>query len=90
MVRGLSKRVIVLKMDDEALFEEAIFIVRSDAQKGRNAEDVLREAKRVALEYARREKKAEKWKLKIPAPFFAAAGAAATAIAWLAMRLIGV
>ena len=56
MVKGVSKRVVVLKMEKEKIFEEAIFIVRSDAfsERGYSKEDILREAKRVAQDYAKK------------------------------------
>lgn len=91
MVKGISKRVVVLKMEKEKIFEEAIFIVRSDAfaESGYSREDILREAKRVAEDYAKKNVTGKR-KISLPAPFFAAAGAAATTVAYIALRLIGV
>ena len=52
MVRGLSKRVVVLKSPDKRLFEEAIFIVREEAAAGVCAQDIVAQARAVAAEYA--------------------------------------
>lgn len=91
MVKGVSKRVVVLKMEKEKIFEEAIFIVRSDAfsERGYSKEDILREAKRVAQDYAKKNITGKR-KISLPAPLFAAAGAAVTTVAYVALRIIGV
>ena len=45
MVRGVSRRVIVVKPEQPALFEQAIFLVRDyNAPRG----DMVREACRIA------------------------------------------
>ncbi|MEG1460439.1 MAG: translation initiation factor 2 [Oscillospiraceae bacterium] len=93
MVKGLSHRVIVVKSPDAKYFEEAIFVIREDvlACRGADTATVLNEARRVANSYVKGKARAPKRLLaKYPAPLFAAAGAAATGIAWLAMRLCGV
>lgn len=50
MVKGTSRRVIVVDSPDPKLFEQAIFIVRNDAfsQKGVTSQQVLGEACRIA------------------------------------------
>ena len=55
MVRGTSRRVIVVDSPDTDLFEQAIFIVRSDAvsREGVTAQQLVSEACRVAGNYAR-------------------------------------
>lgn len=48
MVRGVSRRVIVVKPEQPALFEQAIFLVRDyNAPRG----DMVREACRIANSY---------------------------------------
>lgn len=46
MVKGVTRRVIVVKTPDKRLFEQAIFIVKEDAftRDGVTAEQVLAEA----------------------------------------------
>ncbi len=92
MVKGTQRRVIVVKSPDPKMFEEAIFIIKDDLfrRKGVNEQEIIREAQRVADDYIK-SAVGRKHRLlaKLPAPAFAAAGAAATGIAWLAMRLVG-
>ena len=94
VVKGVSHRVIVVKSPDK-YFEEAIFVIREDVLRSRGAscEAVLKEARRAANSYVAGRNKPVKGKQlisRLPAPFFIAAGAAATGIAWLALRLCGV
>lgn len=94
VVKGVSHRVIVVKSPDK-YFEEAIFVIREDVLRsgGANGESILKEARRVANSYVTGRNKPIKGKhfiSKLPAPLFVAAGAAATGIAWLALRLCGV
>lgn len=84
MVKGVARRVIVVKEPDPRLFEQAIFIVREDAVSpgGVTAEQVLAEAQRVADGYVRRNTGPGRRLAKIPAPAFLAAGAALASIIW--------
>ena len=92
MIKGVSHRIIVVKSPNR-LFEEAIFIIRDDvfSDKGADSAAVIKEARRAANSYVKSLPR-ERGRIfsKLPAPFFVAAGAAATGIAWLAMRLCGV
>lgn len=53
MVKGVAKRVIVVKSPDPRVFEEAIFIVREDYMKtaGVTRSQLLSEAKQAAGVY---------------------------------------
>jgi len=53
MVKGVSRRVIVVDSPDPQLFEQAIFIVRNDAfaREGVTSDQVVSEACRVAKGY---------------------------------------
>lgn len=52
MIRGISRRIILVDSPDPKLFENAIFILRNEAfDKGNAAEDVLRQAQNIADEY---------------------------------------
>ena len=56
MVKGTSKRVVVVKSPDSRIFEQAIFIVREDFLSGNregSRNDILREAQDVADRYIR-------------------------------------
>lgn len=54
MVKGTSRRVIVVESPDPEFFEQAIFIVRNDVyeRQGVTAQQVLSEACRIARGYA--------------------------------------
>lgn len=81
MVKGSTRQAVVVRSPDPELFEQAIFIVRSDRSGGVTQEDVLRQAHEAVRACA-----AER-----PAPFQRAAarlawlltGAAATGLVWL-------
>ncbi len=81
MVKGLSKRVVVVRFPDTRVFEQAIFIVREDVGKGVTADDVVVEACNVAENYVKHPRKS---KTKQPSPLiFGIAGAGITGIAWI-------
>lgn len=91
MVKGISKRIIVVKSPDPALFEEAIFIIRDEAFLKRNAPDVMKDAHRAVDEYMKKTTEAKNTIIaKISPQACVAAGAAATGIAWLFVSLIGI
>ena len=56
MVKGVAKRVIVVKSPDRRVFEEAIFIVREDYMKtaGVSRTQLLSEARQAADSYVGR------------------------------------
>lgn len=83
MVKGISRRVIIIKSPDPEIFDEAIFLVKEEAfSKGKTKSDVLRQAQSVANEYIR-DSVTKKKKKTIPPYIFALLGAAATAAAWI-------
>lgn len=52
MVKGISRRVVVVDSPDKRFFEQAIFIVRNDAAgEGVTSRELVEEARRVAREY---------------------------------------
>lgn len=90
MVKGLAKRVIVVKNPGGELFEEAIFILREDAASGGAAPDVLAEAQRAANDYLRQcARRNVPLAERFSPPAWLAAGAAVTGAAWLAAHLAG-
>lgn len=53
MVKGISRRVVVVDSPDQRFFEQAIFIVRNDAAgEGVTSRELVEEARRVAKNYA--------------------------------------
>ena len=74
MVKGISRQVIMVHSPDTHLFEQAIFILKD------NAEDVtddklLKDAKRII--------NSPKRKLRLSGPIWACGGAILTGVIWL-------
>ncbi len=83
MIKGITKRVIVVKSPDPEKFEEAIFIVREEffSQSVASAADLLLEAQKIANGYA--ETDSRKSFLRLPAFIYIMSGAAFTGLVWL-------
>ena len=62
MVKGLSKKVIVVKSPDPKLFEQAIFIVKDDylLTRGIDQKELMRQASEAASGYVDRAYKRKK------------------------------
>ena len=91
MIKGVSKRVIVVKSPDPRIFEQAIFIVKEDylRKAGGDSERVLREAKSAASAYCRCGTGVKKRSFfRMPPAAYAAAGAVAAGAAWLVSRVV--
>ena len=83
MVKGVSRRVIVVKSPDPKFFEQAIFIVREDAEQGGvTAEKVLAEARQAARHYVRRNSRWGRGLNRIPPAGWLAAGAVLATTLW--------
>ena len=85
MVKGVSRRVIVVDSPDPKLFEQAIFIV-SEPQggQGMTQSQLLQEAQRIAGRYAPQGQKPGG--SGVPLAF--AAGMGVTGLAWIAALLL--
>ena len=90
MVKGTSRRVIVVDSPDTDLFEQAIFIVRNDAMDrgGVTAQQLVDEACRVARSCSRSRISAEGSALRSKPVFWGALGAGVIALTWLLSALI--
>lgn len=53
MVKGVTKRVVVVRCPETGYFDEAIFMVREDAVENMTPAEVLKEANAVAERYIR-------------------------------------
>lgn len=82
MIKGISKRVIVVKSPDRRFFEEAIFIVKEGVAgvPGVTAEQVVEEARRVADSFVK--KQSSHWWQSIPASGYMALGAVLASALW--------
>ena len=91
MVKGISRRVIVVDSPDPRIFEQAIFIIRNDAATGGGvtSQQLVDQAVRIAKNYARTHGGSAptgQWRM---APWvWALVGAAAIGLVWLAMYLV--
>lgn len=88
MVKGISRRVVVVDSPDKRYFEQAIFIVRNDAAgEGVTSQALVDEARRVAREYTggpSLKKRFQDW----PPVLWALSGAGGCGLAWLLVSLL--
>jgi len=81
MVKGMARRIVVVKQSGNSLFEQAIFIMR-DGIKDVDEDLLIKQARSCAEEYVRKKCK-RNTRFRFTAPACAAAGAAVTGAAWL-------
>ena len=89
MVKGISRRVVVVDSPDQRFFEQAIFIVRNDAAGEGVARELVEEARRVARNYAGGDhgRFSRIWRDLSPA-VYTLMGAAGIGLVWLTVWLI--
>lgn len=87
MVKGTSRRVIVVDSPDPKLFEQAIFIVRNDAltKEGITSQQLLGEACRIAKGCGTA--KAALWQ-RVPKRVWLLGAAIAAAAVWAALTML--
>lgn len=85
MVKGVARRVIVVKSPDPRLFEQAIFLLRENAfqEDGPSSEQVLKQAQKVADAYLMRSTPRGKKLRTLFAPLFFLLGAGLASAFWL-------
>ena len=81
MVKGISRQVIVVKPNDQKLFEEAIFILRDDAVREGITDDLLMQEAKAVLRNA--ENKRGSTNL-----LWAVGGALVTACMWIVSMIL--
>lgn len=81
MVKGISRRVIVVDSPDPEVFEQAIFILRTDGG-GVSSQQLVDQAVRIAKNYARCQGAPRRRSL-VPPWLWGAVGAAAIGLTWL-------
>ena len=90
MVKGISRRVVVVDSPDQRYFEQAIFIVRNDAAgEGVTAQALVEEARRVARNYAGGDpgRFSRAWRELTPA-VYTLIGAGGIGLIWLLAALV--
>lgn len=90
MVKGISRRVVVVDSPDQRFFEQAIFIVRNDAAgEGVSSRELVEEARRVAKSYASGGGGTLSRRFRDLSPaLYALMGAAAIGLVWLLVWLM--
>lgn len=84
MVKGVGRRVVVVKSPDPKLFEEAIFLLREDAaSEDAPEEQVLKQAQQVANSYLLRSTPQGKRRRVLVPLLFTLLGVAAASAGWL-------
>lgn len=88
MVKGISRRVVVVDSPDQRFFEQAIFIVRNDAGgEGVTARELVEEARRVARGYTGDSRLSRAWRELNPL-VYTLIGAGSIGLVWLIVTLI--
>ena len=88
MVKGISRRVVVVDSPDQRFFEQAIFIVRNDAGgEGITARELVEEARRVARGYTGGSRLSRAWRELNPL-VYTLIGAGSIGLVWLIVTLI--
>ena len=88
MVKGISRRVIVVESPDPRVFDQAIFILRNDilSEDGVSSRQLVDQAVRIAKSYARCQGLPRR-RVRVPGWLWAAIGAAAIGLTWLLCTL---
>ena len=88
MVKGISRRVVVVDSPDKRFFEQAIFIVRNDAAgEGVSSRELVDEARRVAREYTGSRGPGRHFR-ELPPVLWSLMGAGACGLVWLLVWLV--
>ena len=90
MVKGISRRVIVVDSPDPRIFEQAIFIVRNDVlgSDGVTSRQLVDEARRVAKNYVRVHTSKPVSRLPCAPLFWSGVGALSIGCVWLLVFLL--
>ena len=90
MVKGISRRVVVVDAPDPRFFEQAIFIVRNETVgEGVSSQALVEEARRVASKYAAGERCRFLRGLDSLHPLvYALMGGGITGLAWLLVSVL--
>ena len=89
MVKGTTRQVMMVRLADTALFEQAIFLLKEDSleKQGITERQILEEAKRLAEGCAEQSRR-RKHRLSLSTLAWSTAGAALTGLAWLITTLL--
>lgn len=90
MVKGVSRRVIVVDSPDPHIFEQAIFILSKDAavSGGVTSQQLVEQAVRIAKSYARTHTEQPRRHMHLTPWVAALLGGAAISLVWLLVVLL--
>lgn len=91
VVKGISRRVIVVRSPDPRFFEQAIFLMKEDPFRSGDvsADQVVAEARRVAAGYLKRNTVRRGFWHRIPNAVWFLLGGGAIGAAWALSLLLG-
>ena len=87
VVKGVSKRVVVVKFPDTRVFEQAILLLRDGDKHSVSEEQILREAGELAEKYLHR-RDGRRRKGRLMKIFYLLAGAAVACLVWFLTTLL--
>ena len=89
VVKGISKRIIVVKPPDPRIFEQAIFVVREDymGQTGISERELMRQARASINGYLLPGESRHRLLPWLRGVMYAAAGAAGAALTWVMVQM---
>jgi len=88
LVKGISRRVIVVDSPDPHVFEQAIFIIRNDSvDSGVSSQQLVDQAVQIAKSYTRYHA-APRRRIQVTPLVAGLCGAAAIAAIWLVVSLL--
>ena len=91
VVKGISRRVIVVRSPDPRFFEQAIFLMKEDPFHNGDvsADQVVAEARRVAAGYLKRNTAKGRFWQRLPNAVWFLLGGGAIGVAWALSLLLG-
>lgn len=91
VVKGLTRKVIIVKSPDPKIFEQAIFIVRDDylSTQGVGQKELLRQAREAANDYAGNPG-GKCGRIRVPPVALTVLGAGAASAIWMAVHFFGI
>ena len=87
MVKGMTRRVVVVKSPDKNLFDEAVFFLCDDADRGVSSDQIVSEAQAIANSFTR-DGFCVRNLVRLRTALWAILGAAAASLVWGAVMFI--
>ena len=84
MIKGLSRRIVMLRFPEAGEFEQAIFVLRDETPAGVSADQLVSEARSIAEGYANSPKRSK----RLPPLFYIGFGAGGMGLIWFSAWLL--